>query len=218
MSNPNLTLSIASSHNISDPPVRSEIGRPPEWYNLKSAGCNSFWREAALVLPSVLLVLYLGFQARRNVKKLSHRKSYVMIAYYALLWFSALLNLGWSLLQGWQCAPGKTVAWNVLSLFTECGMLSLEISIVAFLLQENYASGLEALAHTFLVSGSFVAADILIQAIFIFGFGVPLFINADASHWGKWSVLFVHTLALTAVYCYILFVHYSKWRDKLPRE
>lgn len=56
------------------------------------------------------------------------------------------------------------------------------------------------------------------QAIFIFGFGVPLFINADATHWGKWSVLFVHTLALTAVYCYILFVHYSKWRDKLPRE
>lgn len=67
--------------------------------------------------------------------------------------------------QGWECAPGKTVAWNLLSLFTECGMLSLEISIVAFLLQENYANGLEALAHTFLVSGSFVAADILIQVM-----------------------------------------------------
>ncbi|KAL0357443.1 UNVERIFIED_CONTAM: Chaperone protein ClpB1 [Sesamum calycinum] len=118
--------------------------------------------------------------------------------------------------QGWQCAPGKAISWNLLSLFTECGMLSLEISIVAFLLQENYASGLEALAHTFLVSGSFVAVDVLVQAIFIFGFGLPLFISADASHWGKWGVLFVHTLVLTAVYCYILFVHYSKWRDKLP--
>lgn len=67
--------------------------------------------------------------------------------------------------QGWQCAPGKAIAWNLLSLFTECGMLTLEISIVAFLLQENYASGLEALAHTFLVSGSFVAVDILVQVM-----------------------------------------------------
>ncbi|PIN05073.1 putative membrane protein [Handroanthus impetiginosus] len=216
MSNPNITLSIASAQNITDPPVRTKIGRISEWYSSGSAGCNSFWREAALVVPSVLLVLYLGFQARRNLKKLSHRKSHVMIAYYALLWFSALLNLAWSLLQGWQCEPGKTIAWNLLSLFTECGMLSLEISIVAFLLQENYAGGLEALAHTFLVSGSFVAVDILVQAIFIFGFGVPLFVNTDGTHLGKWSILFIHTLALTAVYCYILFVHYSKWRDKLP--
>ncbi|KAL2254071.1 UNVERIFIED_CONTAM: Protein CANDIDATE G-PROTEIN COUPLED RECEPTOR 2 [Sesamum indicum] len=254
MSNPNITLSIASVQNIMDPPVRSKIGRISGLYSAGSAGCSSLWRDAALVVPSALLVLYLGFQARRHLKKLSHRKSYVMIAYYALLWFSALLNLAWSLLQfdeilsafnllgksfsqscdmsivclslrvspsfyipgGWQCAPGKAISWNLLSLFTECGMLSLEISIVAFLLQENYASGLESLAHTFLVSGSFVAVDILVQAIFIFGFGVPLFISADASHWGKWGVLFVHTLVLTAVYCYILFVHYSKWRDKLP--
>ncbi|XP_020551708.1 uncharacterized protein LOC105168840 [Sesamum indicum] len=180
MSNPNITLSIASVQNIMDPPVRSKIGRISGLYSAGSAGCSSLWRDAALVVPSALLVLYLGFQARRHLKKLSHRKSYVMIAYYALLWFSALLNLAWSLLQ------------------------------------ENYASGLESLAHTFLVSGSFVAVDILVQAIFIFGFGVPLFISADASHWGKWGVLFVHTLVLTAVYCYILFVHYSKWRDKLP--
>lgn len=53
--------------------------------------------------------------------------------------------------------------WNLLSLFTELGMLSLEISIVAFLLQENYSSGFEALAPTFLISGSVVAVDILVQ-------------------------------------------------------
>lgn len=44
-------------------------------------------------------------------------------------------------------------------------MLTLEISIVAFLLQENYANGLEALAHTFFVSGSSVVVDVLIQVI-----------------------------------------------------
>lgn len=60
--------------------------------------------------------------------------------------------------------------------------------------------------------------SVLVQAIFIFGFRVPLFINAESTHQGKWSILFIHTLVLSAVYCYILFVHYSKWRDKLPRE
>ncbi|KAL0355329.1 UNVERIFIED_CONTAM: protein CANDIDATE G-PROTEIN COUPLED RECEPTOR 2 [Sesamum radiatum] len=134
---------------------------------LRERRLQRFWRQTALVVPSILLVLYLGFQARRNVRKLSHRKSYVMIAYYALLWFTALLNLAWAILQAWQCAPGKTIAWNLLSLFTECGLLTLEISILAFLLQENYASGLEALAHTFMVSGSFVAIDMLIQNEFL---------------------------------------------------
>ncbi|CAA0826606.1 Protein of unknown function- transmembrane-40 [Striga hermonthica] len=217
MSNPNLALSTASAQQTAVPPIRSEIEEISQWHAPESSGCNSLWREAALVVPSVLLVLYLGFQARRNMKKLRHRKSYVMIAYYALLWVSALLNLAWSMVQGWQCAPDKVVAWNLLSLFTECGMLSLEISIVAFLLQDNYANGLEALAHTFLITGSFVAVDLLVQAIFIFGFGVPIFINSDAAtHWGKWSIVFFHILVLASVYCYILFVHYSKWKDKLP--
>lgn len=46
-------------------------------------------------------------------------------------------------------------------------MLFLEISLVAFLLQDSYASGLEALARTFIVSGVFVAVDILLQVIFV---------------------------------------------------
>ncbi|KAI3454726.1 hypothetical protein Pfo_011389 [Paulownia fortunei] len=215
MSNPNnITLLIASAQNITV--NRTKVDRISEWYSTGSAGCSGFWRHAALVVLSALLVLYLGFQAKRNVRKLSHRKSYVMIAYYALLWLAALLNLAWAILEAWQCAPGKRIAWNLLSLSTECAMLTLEISILAFLLQENYSSGLEALANSFMVSGSFVAVDILIQSIFTFGFGVPLFIKADATHWGKWSLLFAHTLVLTAVYSYILFVHYSKWKDKLP--
>ncbi|GER53098.1 hypothetical protein STAS_30585 [Striga asiatica] len=216
MSNPNLSLYNASKQYITEPPISSKIARISQWPTPENSGCNSLWREAALIVPSALLVLYIGFQARRNVKKLMHRKSYVMIAYYALLWVSALLNLAWSMVQGWQCALDKAIAWNLLSLFTECGMLSLEISIVAFLLQDDYANGLEALAHIFRISGSVVAVDLLVQAIFIFGFGVSLFINSDATQWGKWSVLFFHLLVLASVYCYILFVHYSKWRDKLP--
>lgn len=57
------------------------------------------------------------------------------------------------------------------------------------------------------------------QAIYVFGFGVPLFMvgigGTTGALWGLW---FFHKLLLTAVYGFILFVHFSKWREKLPRK
>ena len=65
--------------------------------------------------------------------------------------------------QSWQCATGKEVAWNLLSLLTTSGLLCLEISLVGFLLQESYASGLEALARTFTISGIIAGIDMLLK-------------------------------------------------------
>ncbi|KAF5957700.1 hypothetical protein HYC85_004925 [Camellia sinensis] len=182
-----------------------------------SSGCHGFWRDAALAVPSALFVLYLAFHAKANLRKLSHGRSYIMISYYALLWFAALLNLAWSSLQAWQCSPGKEVAWNVLSMFTTAGMLCLEMSLLVFLFQDNYATGLETLSRAFALSGLIVGADILFKAIFVFGFGVPLFIDSNETtqrmKWGLWTI---HKLLFTAVYGFILFVHYLKWRDRLP--
>lgn len=73
-------------------------------------------------------------------------------------------------MQVWQCIPGKELSWNLLSLLTALGTLCLEISLVAFLLQESYASGLEALAHTFIISGLIAGADILLKVISIYPF------------------------------------------------
>ena len=64
-----------------------------------SSECHGFWRDAALAVPAALFVLYLAFHAKKNLRKLSNGGSYVMIAYYALLWFAALLNLAWCSLQ-----------------------------------------------------------------------------------------------------------------------
>lgn len=57
------------------------------------------------------------------------------------------------------------------------------------------------------------------QAIYVFGFGVPLF-NRDvgSSHKMKWGLLIIHNLLLASAYGFILFVHFSKWREKLPRK
>ncbi|KAL8230734.1 hypothetical protein R6Q57_000512 [Mikania cordata] len=178
--------------------------------------CHGFWYTAVLSIPAVLLVLYLGFHLRKSIRKLRHRRSHVMITYYILLWFSATLNLAWCSLQMWQCTPGKELSWNLLSLLTALGTLFLEISLVAFLLQESYASGLEALTSTFIISSLIVGADVLLKAICVFGFYVPLFMDGETTHRGKWVVWTVDELLLTCTYGYILFVHYSTWRDKLP--
>lgn len=182
-----------------------------------SSECHGFWFDAVLILFSVLFVLYLAVHAKKNVKKLFTRRSYIMISYYALLWLATGLNLAWSSLQAWQCSPGKEAAWNILSLFTTSGMLCLEISLLAFLLQEDYTSGLGALAHNFVVSGIIVGVDMLLKVIYVFGFGVPLFLDSVGStNKTKWGLWIIHILLLTAAYGFILFVHFSKSRDQLP--
>ncbi|KAB2022311.1 hypothetical protein ES319_D07G200600v1 [Gossypium barbadense] len=106
------------------------------------------------------------------------------------------------------------MAWNILSLFTTSGMLFLEISLLAFLLQGNHASGLQALTQTFVISGLIVGLDLLLKAIYLFGFGVPLFIdNSEHPRQIKWGLWVVHRLVLTAIYGSILFMYHYKWRE-----
>ncbi|XP_027332883.1 transmembrane protein adipocyte-associated 1 homolog [Abrus precatorius] len=177
--------------------------------------CNDY--DIFLVVSSVLFVLYLAVHAKKNLNRLCRGASYILISYYALLWLVTLLNLAWSFLQSWKCSPEKEVAWNILSLFTASGMLCLEINLMTFLLKDNYMNGMEALAHTFLLSGIIVFVDTLLKAIHIFGFGVPLFNSiVGSTNIIKWCLWVVHKLLLAAAYGFILFVHFSKWREKLP--
>ncbi|KAJ7978725.1 transmembrane protein adipocyte-associated 1-like [Quillaja saponaria] len=186
-------------------------------FPVSSSNCDVFWYDTLLVVPSVFFAVYLAVHAKKNLKKLCNGGSYIMISYYALLWLVTLLNLAWCSLQSWQCSPRKEVAWNLLSLFTASGILCLEISLMIFLLKDDYTTAKETLAHTFLVSGIIVGVDILLKIIYIFGFGVPLFIhdtgNIQKRKWGLWII---DKLLLTAAYGFILFVHFSKWREKLP--
>lgn len=68
----------------------------------------------------------------------------------------------------WECSPGKELAWNILSLFTTSGMLFLEVSLLAFLLQGNIASDPEALTRTFGISGLIVGLDISLKVFLWF--------------------------------------------------
>ncbi|OVA18892.1 Uncharacterized protein family [Macleaya cordata] len=179
--------------------------------------CHGFWYNIALIFPSFLFLVYLGLQARKTYTKLCHGRSYIIISYYGLLWIVSVLNLVWCSLQAWECTPAKELSWNLLSLFTASGMLFMEISLVTFLLQGNDASGLEALTRTFVVSGIIVGVDILLKVIYVFGFGVPLFIDHnETTNRLKWGLWIFYKLLLTAAYGSILFIHHSKWREKLP--
>ncbi|KAJ6974458.1 hypothetical protein NC653_030532 [Populus alba x Populus x berolinensis] len=117
----------------------------------------------------------------------------------------------------WECTPGKELAWNILSLFTTSGMLFLEVSLIAFLLQGNYVGGLEDLTRPFGLSSLIVGLDLLLKALYLFGFGIPLFIDSsEHSNHMKWSLWAIHRLVLTAIYGLILFMYHSRWRERLP--
>jgi hypothetical protein len=57
---------------------------------------------------------------------------------------------------------------------------------------------------------------LLLQTIYVFGFSVPLFIDADQGTGGKWGLWILHKLVLTGVYGVIVFMYHSRWRDRLP--
>ncbi|CAN6477328.1 unnamed protein product [Victoria cruziana] len=182
-----------------------------------SSGCHGWWLDAGLVVPSFLFLVFLLSQAKKSITKLAHGRSYIMITYYALLWIVAVLNFLWCLLQAWQCTSGKEFAWNLLSLSTTTGMLFLEVSLLAFLLQGNQYSGLEALMRTLIISGIIVCFDFFLKVIYIFGFSVPLFVdNKEEQDQHKWMLWVLHRFFLTSVYAVVFFMHHTKWRDRLP--
>ncbi|CAM0876308.1 unnamed protein product [Alopecurus aequalis] len=203
----------ASSSSAASPP--SAASGPMSWVS----GCHGTWYSLAVMLPSLAFVGFLAWQARRSFRRLSYGRSHVVVvAYYALLWAVAVLNLLWCFLQVWQCMPDRAFSWNVLSLFTKSGMLFLEVSLIAFLLQGNETSGYDSLARTFVISGAVVSADVLLKTIYVFGFGVPLFIDADQGTGGKWGLWILHKLVITGVYGVIVFMYHSRWRDRLPAK
>lgn len=205
----------ANSSGAASPSPPSAGSGPMSWVS----GCHGTLYSLAVMLPALAFVGFLAWQARRSFRRLSYGRSHVVVvAYYALLWAVAILNLLWCFLQVWQCMPDRAFSWNVLSLFTKSGMLFLEVSLIAFLLQGNEASGYESLARTFVISGAVVSADVLLKTIYVFGFGVPLFIDADHGTGGKWGLLFLHKLVLTGVYGVIVFMYHSRWRDRLPAK
>lgn len=53
-------------------------------------------------------------------------------------------------------------------------MLFLEVSLLAFLLQGNNASGVEALTRTFGISGIIVGFDVLLKVILLFSLEISL--------------------------------------------
>ncbi|KAG0483817.1 hypothetical protein HPP92_011901 [Vanilla planifolia] len=196
-------------------PVEEVVGRSgvSSWL----VDCHGLLYNIGLIVPAALFVAYLASQVRRSFSKVRYGSSYIMMAYYGLIWIVSVLNLTWCILQAWQCTPTKEFSWNLLSLCTKSGMLFLEVSLISFLLQGNQAGDLEALTRTFVVSGVIVAVDVLLKAVYVFGFGVPMFLDGvGPSNHVKWGLWIVHKLLLAAVYVLILFMYHSKWREMLP--
>ena len=90
-----------------------------------------------------------------------------------------------------------------------------------FVFEVAYPVSCNFLALTCLWVPDWPSANIVsfYQAIYVFGFDVPLFNrHVVSTHMIKWDLLIIHKLLLAAAYGFILFVHFSKWKEKLPRE
>lgn len=112
------------------------------------------------LLPKASLIFSLMY----IVTKLCH--CWELESGYQTLYHLSFLMDFICLIQAWECTPGREAPWNILSLFTTSGMLFLEVSLMAFLLQGNHASGREALTRTFVISGLIVGFDILLKVLY----------------------------------------------------
>ncbi|ONM09484.1 hypothetical protein ZEAMMB73_Zm00001d034063 [Zea mays] len=213
-------MALAMAPEVNESSGGAALSQGLLWW---ASECHGVLYSLAVMLPSLAFVGFLAWQARRSFRRISYGRSHVVVvAYYALLWVVAVLNLLWCFLQIMNLFVNMSCTYlpDYLSsvLIFQLGMLFLEVSLIAFLLQGNDASGFESLARTFVISGAVVAADALLKTIYVFGFGVPLFIDADQGTGGKWGLWILHKLVLTGVYGLIVFMHHSRWRNRLPAK
>jgi hypothetical protein len=196
-----------------DPPVCLRMISPPA-----SNGFGELLYNVVLALPALLFLLFLLTRLRSSVRKLTQSRSHIMATYYSFLWVICVLNLCWCLLEMQQARNhDKETAWNIMSLITRFGLVLLEVSVVVFLSQGYLISGWDALLRTLLFSGIFATADALVKAVYIFGFGIPLFTTQDdAGDWNKWGFWLLQNLFFAIVYVVILTLPYTRWRDLLP--
>lgn len=187
------------------------------WNLVRSGRQHGFWHSLFAALPVALFLSFLIFRAQRSIRKLLRSRSYVMATYYTFLWAAAFLNLVWFLLQVWPPESGRTTSWNFLSLIVSFGIVLLEVSVVVFLSQGYVVSGSDALMRTLIFSGLVATADTFIKAVYIFGLGVPLFLNKDdTSNHLKWTFWLIRSLLFVGAYLFILILPHTKWRDRLP--
>mmetsp|Transcript_15989 Transcript_15989/g.44611 ORF Transcript_15989/g.44611 Transcript_15989/m.44611 type:complete len:304 (-) Transcript_15989:306-1217(-) len=182
----------------------------------------------AYAIPVVLFMIFLGLKLRPSLRKLQRAQSHIMTTYYTFLWIVSILSVMSCMIEIVQTVDKHPALWNLLWLLMRFGLVLLEVSVVVFLLQGYLTSGREALFRTLGISTVFASLDLIIKSLLIFAAGVPLYlfatdpngewsIEADM-HWSKWGFWLFHNLVFLLVYCGILVLPYTKWRDRLPAK
>ena len=72
-------------------------------------------------LPTVLFLVFLGWNLRTSLRKLQRSQSHIMTTYYVFLWVVSVLNIVRCFVQMAEVEERSPVLWNVLWLMTRFG-------------------------------------------------------------------------------------------------
>ncbi|KAJ6928885.1 LOW QUALITY PROTEIN: hypothetical protein NC652_012901 [Populus alba x Populus x berolinensis] len=138
-----------------------------------------------------------------------------IIAVFGLL--ACLIFCNWFLLSGqWECTPGKEFSRGISLSIVYNIRNAVSVCVIAFLLQGILCEWIGRFDNNpfWLSQPSLVGLEYIpLRLVYLFGFGIPLFIDSsDHSNRMKWSLWIV----LTAVYGLIMFMYHAKWRERLP--
>lgn len=90
-------MALAMAPEVNESSGGAALSQGLLWW---ASECHGVLYSLAVMLPSLAFVGFLAWQARRSFRRLSYGRSHVVVvAYYALLWVVAVLNLLWCFLQ-----------------------------------------------------------------------------------------------------------------------
>lgn len=206
-------------------PSPSADGFCVSWLRPHRGSLLSYWWFATVTaLPALLFLVFLVRRLRAAVAQLRRSHSLVMAAYYVLLWGATGVNLMRCLVQiivltspPSPSSLSPSPSWDTAWLATSFVLLFMEASVVVFLCQGVLLSASEALLRTAIIAGVVAGGDVAIKSSLVFGHHIPLYYHGWAGgSWTKWGFWAAHHAIKSAVYCGLVMLPNTRWRDKMP--
>mmetsp|Transcript_26055 Transcript_26055/g.49209 ORF Transcript_26055/g.49209 Transcript_26055/m.49209 type:complete len:317 (-) Transcript_26055:268-1218(-) len=187
--------------------------------------CGTTWLLVVQVLVQIPAIIFLGFlvhKARRTWKQIRYMHNPTVTTYYLAIWVTCLINLvRASMDMSRHCHPGSFLAWDLMWMTTKAGMLFLEVFVLLSVAQGQQVHDDRKFVKKLILAFAASLATVLYRAVFLWFGDMKMYGTSytDYQHQSTSSKFLFwggETTMLLIVYTTIMFLPYTKWRDKLP--